>query len=127
MAVYPVLDDKGNLLSMVNIDIDAASPEFSSMRERAMIVNSGKKIDEGAKPVVGIFAKRGNDYLPTPLTRRELSVLRLMAEGATNIEISEALHISPHTVKSHVIHIFNKLGVYDRTQASVWATRHGLV
>ena len=50
-----------------------------------------------------------------------------MAEGFTNNEISELLSISPHTVKSHVLHIFNKIGVNDRTLASVWAARHGVV
>ena len=65
--------------------------------------------------------------IQTDLTDREIQVLRLVAEGATNIEISESLFISPHTVKSHVIHIFNKLGVNDRTQAAVWATRHKIV
>ena len=61
------------------------------------------------------------------LTRREIQVLQLLAEGATNPEISEKLHISPHTVKSHVIHIFNKLNVNDRTQAAVWAARNRVV
>jgi DNA-binding NarL/FixJ family response regulator len=50
-----------------------------------------------------------------------------MTEGFTNNEISEQLSISPHTVKSHVIHIFNKLSVDDRTQAAVLATRHKLI
>ncbi|MCP4108975.1 MAG: response regulator transcription factor [Desulfobacteraceae bacterium] len=54
-------------------------------------------------------------------------MLRLVAEGSTNTEISEILSISPHTVKSHVVHIFNKLGVNDRTQAAVWATRHKII
>jgi DNA-binding NarL/FixJ family response regulator len=50
-----------------------------------------------------------------------------MAEGFTNPEISELLSISHHTVKSHVVHIFNKLGVNDRTQAAVWAARNRLI
>ncbi len=53
-------------------------------------------------------------------------MLRLLSGGATNGEISAHLGISPHTVKSHVINISNKLGVSDRTQAAVWATRHNL-
>ncbi|MBW2407624.1 MAG: helix-turn-helix transcriptional regulator, partial [Deltaproteobacteria bacterium] len=60
-------------------------------------------------------------------TDSEIQVLRFVAEGATNNEISDILSISPHTVKSHIIHIFNKLGVNDRTQAAVWATRHKIV
>lgn len=61
------------------------------------------------------------------LTDREIQVLRLVAKGETNNAISELLAISPHTVKSHVIHIFNKLGVSDRTQASVLAIRPHLI
>jgi DNA-binding NarL/FixJ family response regulator len=61
------------------------------------------------------------------LTQREFQVLGLLANGATNKQIASQLHISEHTVKSHVINIFNKLGVNDRTQASVWAASHGLV
>ena len=61
------------------------------------------------------------------LTARELEVLRLVAEGRTNPEISRILSISSHTVKSHMVHIFNKLGVNDRTRAAVWAARKQLV
>ncbi len=44
-----------------------------------------------------------------------------------NKEISKKTNISEHTVKSHVIHIFDKLGVNDRTQASVEAAKNGLI
>jgi DNA-binding NarL/FixJ family response regulator len=68
-----------------------------------------------------------NASLPTPLTPREFQVLKMAAKGDTNKEISKTLDISAHTVKSHIIHIFNKLGVNDRTQASVWAASRGLL
>jgi DNA-binding CsgD family transcriptional regulator/ArsR family metal-binding transcriptional regulator len=126
-AIYPVLDGKGNLLSTVSIDIDADLTNPSSRRERPMSRKAGKQINETQRSVGAIFEKLGNEFLPSPLTPREVTVLTLIAEGATNVEISNELHISPHTVKSHVIHIFNKLGVFDRTQAAVWATRHNLV
>lgn len=67
-----------------------------------------------------------NETLLTPLTKRELEVLTMIAQGLTNKEISQKLFISVHTVKTHVNHIFDKLGVNDRTQASVWAAKHGL-
>jgi DNA-binding CsgD family transcriptional regulator len=54
-------------------------------------------------------------------------VLRRIAGGATNKQISKELNISPHTVKSHVIHIFNKIGVNDRAQASAWGALHGVI
>ncbi|MDM8537293.1 LuxR C-terminal-related transcriptional regulator [Desulfobacterales bacterium HSG17] len=70
--------------------------------------------------------KDANNSLPSPLTNREIEVLQMVARGLTNMEISDSLKISPHTVKSHVVHIFNKLGVNDRIQASVWSVQNNL-
>lgn len=64
---------------------------------------------------------------PQELSPRELEVLRLMAEGRTNVEIAEQLILSPTTVKTHVQNILQKLGVSDRTQAAVCAVRWGLI
>lgn len=61
-----------------------------------------------------------------PLSEREREVLCLIAEGLSNEAIAEALYISLATVKTHVRHILQKLGVSDRTQAAVWAVRHGV-
>jgi DNA-binding NarL/FixJ family response regulator len=60
------------------------------------------------------------------LTDREHDVLRLIAEGATNAEIADRLHVSGGTVKSHVGSIFTKLGVRDRAGAIVFAYQHGI-
>ncbi len=62
-----------------------------------------------------------------PLTGRETEVLRLLAQGKANKEIARGLHISEQTVKTHVSHILNKLGVLSRTQAALYAIRTGLV
>ena len=61
------------------------------------------------------------------LTQRETEVLRLLAQGQTNPEIAGQLCISPHTVKSHVCHIYEKLQVNDRTQAAVLAINYKLI
>jgi PAS domain S-box-containing protein len=61
------------------------------------------------------------------LTHRETQVLRLLTKGYSNTRIASGLHISPHTVKSHVINIFNKLGVNDRIQAAVVATKRQII
>lgn len=61
------------------------------------------------------------------LTERELEVLRLVGQGASNREIATSLFISEKTAKNHLTHIFEKLGVSDRTQAALWAVRAGLV
>ncbi|MBN1535401.1 MAG: response regulator transcription factor [Anaerolineales bacterium] len=61
------------------------------------------------------------------LTERELAVLRLVAVGATNQEISERLTISINTVKSHIRNILDKLQLENRTQAANYAIHRGLV
>ena len=64
---------------------------------------------------------------PWSLTQRELEVLQLLAEGATNGEISQRLYISPKTTKNHLAAIFQKLDVTNRTHALVRAVVMGLV
>jgi DNA-binding NarL/FixJ family response regulator len=61
------------------------------------------------------------------LSARELEVLSLVARGASNKEIARSLFLSEATVKSHLIHLFGKLGVTDRTAAVTVALQHGLL
>ena len=63
----------------------------------------------------------------TNLTAREIDVLRLIGRGLTNTEIADSLVISEGTVKTHLSHIFDKLGVRDRAAAIVYAFDCGLV
>jgi DNA-binding NarL/FixJ family response regulator len=60
------------------------------------------------------------------LTEREIGILRLIAEGRSNKEIAAALYLTEGTVKGYVSTIFDKLGVQDRTQAALYAVKHGL-
>lgn len=64
---------------------------------------------------------------PSPLTARELEVIRLIADGLSNTEIAERLFLSEKTVKSHVSNILAKLNLTDRTQAAVYAWREGIM
>jgi DNA-binding NarL/FixJ family response regulator len=61
-----------------------------------------------------------------PLTPREREILGFVADGWNNREISDRLHISEGTVKSHVSHILAKLGFEHRTQAALYAVKSGL-
>jgi DNA-binding NarL/FixJ family response regulator len=61
------------------------------------------------------------------LSERETAVLRLVAEGCTNAEIGRRLYIGESTVKTHLLRVFGKLGVADRTAAVTSAMRHGLL
>ncbi len=60
------------------------------------------------------------------LTARETEVLTLVKEGLANKQIARRLDISERTVKAHLTSAFARIGVADRTQAALWAQRHGL-
>jgi DNA-binding NarL/FixJ family response regulator len=70
-------------------------------------------------------ARRPARELPGGLTRRECEVLTLVADGASNQEVADALHISDRTVARHLTNIFNKIGVTSRTQAARYAIDRG--
>jgi len=72
-------------------------------------------------------AKLAEGLSHVQVTPRELSTLRLMADGKTNKEIASTLGISERTVKTHLGHLFDKLGVTTRTEALKVAARRGLV
>jgi two-component system, NarL family, response regulator len=72
-------------------------------------------------------AKLAEGLSRVQLTPRELSSLRLMADGKSNKEIAHSLGITERTVKTHLGHLFEKLGVTSRTEAVKVATRRGLV
>jgi DNA-binding CsgD family transcriptional regulator/ArsR family metal-binding transcriptional regulator len=122
-AFYPVYDAEGNLVSTVAININTAR---IADRQNKKDVSAGSNLKDRPDVDPG-NVEEANESLPMPLSERELEVLCILAEGTSNNDIAHMLNVSPHTVKSHVIHIFNKLGVNDRTQAAVWAARHHLV
>ncbi len=72
-------------------------------------------------------AKLAEGMARMQVTPRELSALRLMADGRSNKEIASTLGITERTVKTHLGHLFEKLGVTSRTEAVKVATRRGLV
>jgi DNA-binding NarL/FixJ family response regulator len=72
-------------------------------------------------------AKLAEGVTRVQLTPREMATLRLLADGKANKEIATALNISERTVKTHLAHLFEKLGVTSRTEAIKVATRRGLV
>jgi len=85
-------------------------PEIAAALLGTGAVQSADGADHGAEP---------------QLTAREREVLDLIARGRSNREIAKALTVSEKTVKTHVSNVLMKLGVADRTQAALWAVRHG--
>jgi DNA-binding NarL/FixJ family response regulator len=63
----------------------------------------------------------------TPLSRREAQIVQMVAYGATVKEVAHQLGISPHTVKTHLERVYEKLGANDKAQAVAIAFRKGLV
>ena len=61
------------------------------------------------------------------LTKRELEILRLVSEGYSNSQLAQMLWVTEQTVKFHLSNIYRKLGVANRTEASRWAQRQGLL
>lgn len=73
------------------------------------------------------FKPRSNSASAEPLTGRETSVLNLLAKGRTNQQIAQELNIAEATVRTHVSHILDKLGVSNRVEAALYALRAGVV
>jgi PAS domain S-box-containing protein len=76
------------------------------------------------------LAASANDDAPaaaSALTRREVEVLRLMAQGTNTKAAAEKLHVSPSTIRNHAQNMFGKLGVHSRLEAVAYATRHRLL
>jgi DNA-binding NarL/FixJ family response regulator len=71
--------------------------------------------------------RRGNAQCACPLTRREVAILRLIADGRENAEIADELHFGVGTIKLHVREILHKLGASTRTEAAVLAVRKGYI
>jgi DNA-binding CsgD family transcriptional regulator len=65
--------------------------------------------------------------MSSTLTKSQLAVLRRLEYGGTNAEIGEALHLTEDTIKSHLVHLYKKLGAHDRAHAVAIGFRTGLL
>jgi DNA-binding NarL/FixJ family response regulator len=74
-----------------------------------------------------VTAEASPPELAHNLTRRELEILRLVAEGSSNSQLAQMLWVTEQTVKFHLSNVYRKLGVTNRTEASRWAQLHGLL
>jgi DNA-binding NarL/FixJ family response regulator len=93
-------------------------------------VDSGGRVlsDGVARRVVEIASGvRPEDKATDGMTAREIEVLKLMSSGLANKQIAYRLRISEKTVRNHISHIYEKIGVVDRAQAALYAVRKGLI
>jgi DNA-binding NarL/FixJ family response regulator len=110
-----------------------AAPPEDLIRAIQVVAAGNALLDPSVtKRLIAEFAKRPEPSLKRPkelssLTEREHVVLLELARGFTNSEIAGRLHVSETTVKTHVAHVLDKLGLRDRVQAVIVAYEAGLV
>ena len=127
VKAYPVRNEDNSVVAGFVIIFDITKRKKETETQQRYSNYLSKKLDAYSGKEQTIYLDNGRIAIKTDLTTREKDVLRLLTEGFTNSQISDMLTISPHTVKSHVINIFNKMGVSDRTQAAVLAIRYNLI
>jgi DNA-binding CsgD family transcriptional regulator/ArsR family metal-binding transcriptional regulator len=123
--IYLVKDEGSKKIRKIEVDSDLAGVSISTNSDdqsNKVQKIASKKRKKRSPSLIG-----NRDGIIFKLSGRETEVLRLITEGFTNKEIAQILNVSHHTIKSHVVHIFNKLGISDRTQAAVWAVQNELI
>jgi len=125
IKAYPILGAHSGVETVMTIGFDITDRKLNLARQERLIKSLEKKLEELTRRQSAISSPVTKSSFN--LTDRERQVLSLVVRGLSNPEISAVLSISRHTVKSHVIHIFNKLGVNDRTEAAFLAARDKIV
>lgn len=121
------------LMKSVEIGVDGyvlKDSDSTVLKKAIFCVNRGESfIQPELTPIlkVKLEEKENRTEEEDALTKREIEVLKLLAEGLFNKEIAYMLAISEKTVKNHVSNIFKKINVSDRTQAAVYAIKNNLV
>ena len=134
VVIMTMVDVEGEVLAALAAGADAyclkSSPADALVDAVRIASEGGAYFDPRiAHVVLSRFSpRRGNAGAESsPLTPREVEVLRLIADGKGNNEIAQTLYIGLGTVKGHIRDILEKLSAADRTQAAVVALRRGLI
>ncbi|ORT58268.1 response regulator transcription factor [Streptomyces sp. CB03238] len=127
VLVLTTYDTDADILAAVEAGASGYLLKDAPPEELAAAVRTAAAGRSALAPAV---AHRLMDRMRTPaeaLTKRELEVLQLVGEGLSNQQISKRLFLSQATVKSHLVHVFAKLGVDSRTAAVAAATARRLI
>ena len=90
------------------------------------VPNQGPLVDSPHEPTIpGLVFSGADNHQKDDLTVQEKLVLTLLSMGCNTQDITEQLVVSKNTLKSHLRNIYRKINVTDRTQAAIWAIRHG--
>ncbi|WP_327352364.1 response regulator transcription factor [Streptomyces sp. NBC_01304] len=127
VLVLTTYDTDADILAAVEAGASGYLLKDAPPEELAAAVRTAAAGQSALAPAI---AHRLMDRMRDPgeaLSLRELEVLRLVADGLSNLQISKALFLSQATVKSHLVHVFAKLGVDSRTAAVAAATARGML
>jgi len=127
VRAYPIFNRSGYVGYAIEIAVDITEKKLGIERQKRYVESLEKTLKEITQKKIQALLEYQSRKIETDLTKREIEILSLMAKGISNNGIAKILRISGNTVKSHTMHIFSKLGVRDRTQAAVWATRRRLI
>jgi len=127
IRAYPIRSADGRVIGAIRIGFDITKRKLLE-DHRTRHVEALERTLSGITEASAVRGPQsGASESLGDLSNREIQVLRLLAKGLSNSEIAGILNISPHTVKSHVVHIFRKLGVSSRTDAAVTALNLKLI
>jgi DNA-binding NarL/FixJ family response regulator len=146
-ATRRILDGNPKVKVLILSTFDADSHVLAALKAGASgyvlkdstpeaVVSSILAVNQGERVMAGAVANRVLEMIEgntTPkefydgLTAREMEILRLIATGAPNKQIAFRLKISEKTVRNHVSNMYEKLNIFDRSQAVLYAVRKGLV
>ncbi|MET8754437.1 response regulator [Streptomyces sp. NPDC059104] len=127
VLVLTTYDTDADILAAVEAGASGYLLKDAPPEELAAAVRTAAAGQSALAPAVAL---RLMDRMRTPaeaLTKRELEVLQLVADGLSNLQISKKLFLSQATVKSHLVHIYAKLGVDSRTSAVAAAATRRLI
>ncbi len=128
ILVLTTYDSDADILPAIEAGATGYLLKDSSREELYTAIRAAARGESTLTPAVATrLLERMRAPAQENLSGRELEVLELVAAGSSNSEIAGQLHISQATVKSHLIHIFGKLGVSDRTAAVTVALQRGIL
>lgn len=133
ILILTIHDEVEYLMRAVEMGVDGyvLKDSESSVLKKAIytIYNGETYIQQDLTPMLKekMMTRNSQNSDNDDLTKREIEVLKLLAEGLFNKEIAYTLDISEKTVKNHVSNIFKKINVSDRTQAAVYAIKNSFV
>ena len=133
VIVLTIHNEIDYLIKALDFDCDGyvlKDSDSATLKKAILSVNSGETyIESSLTPLLNasLVEREVMKDKVSELTKREVEVLKLIANGLFNKEIASTLNISERTVKNHISNIFKKISVADRTQAAVFAIRNNLI